>query len=384
MQIKEQIKAEKAQLLALKDAIAAGDDAAIEEAEGLKASIEKLEAKAAKIDAAQKMLDGIGTTDDGNGQAEPKSFGEFCAKGLDGVDASEKFTKSVDVKSVGVISGAPVLTQYDTNPVNITKPLTIADLFGSETISGNSLTYYVVSDKEGAAGVTAEGAKKNQLDFSYTPKTVALTKVTGYIVETDEIMEDAPWLASAIQDRLLNKLGLAEESELISGSGSGAHMTGLLNVAGLGAATYANGGKLGADDIFAAIMKVKTDSNMDADAIVINPVDYQRLRLAKDANNQYYGGGYFYGEYGNGSASQVPPLWGLKTVLSTAVTAGTCIVGAFKQGGSIVSKSGLTVQATNTNGEDFVYNRVTIRAEKRETLAVRVPAAFVAITEATA
>jgi hypothetical protein len=57
-----------------------------------------------------------------------------------------------------------------------------------------------------------------------------------------------------------------------------------------------------ADDIFAAMMTVKGASNYNADAIVINPADYQRLRLAKDGGNsgQYYGGGYFYGPYGNG------------------------------------------------------------------------------------
>lgn len=378
MNIFELIKAKKAELVALKDAINAGDDAAIEKAEGLKSEIEQLEAKAAKIKAANGLIEGMGKTDEQ--PTEAKTFGEKCAKAFHGANASEEFTRSTEVKAVGAISGAPTVYDYDKNPVNTLKPLTIADLFGYEVISGNALTYYVVSDKDGAAGTTAEGAKKNQIDFSFTPKTVSLTKVTGYIVETDEILADAPWLATAIENRLINKLNLAEEAQLINGNGSGANMTGILATSGIGAVTYAS--TLSADDIFKAMMKVKQDSNLDADAIVINPTDYQALRLAKDSNGQYFGGGFFYGEYGNGGVSMVPPIWGLKTVISTAVTAGTVLVGAFKQGASIVAKDGLQVQATNTNGEDFVYNRVTIRAEKREALAVRVPAAFVAVSKA--
>ena len=76
------------------------------------------------------------------------------------------------------------------------------------------------------------------------------------------------------------------------------------------------------------------------DAIVINPADYERLRLAKDSNLQYYGGGYFYGPYGNSDVIAQPGIWGRQTVVTTAVAAGTALVGAFKAGGTVVGKAG--------------------------------------------
>jgi hypothetical protein len=55
-------------------------------------------------------------------------------------------------------------------------------------------------------------------------------------------------------------------------------------------------------------------------------------------------------------------------------------VGAFGQAGSVVSKGGVRVDATNTEGNDFTNNRITVRAERRLALAVRRPAGFVKTT----
>jgi hypothetical protein len=180
-----------------------------------------------------------------------------------------------------------------------------------------------------------------------------------------------------IDNRGLFELDLAIETYL---------MTTLLGTSGLGSATYANGGNVSADDIFAAMMTVKGASNYNADAIVINPADYQRLRLAKDNSGagQYYGGGYFYGPYGNGGTAQQPGLWGLNTVITSSITAGTVLVGAFKQGASVITKSGegQRVEVVTGDHDDRTHNRVTVIVEERLGLVTRVPSAFVKITEA--
>ena len=67
-----------------------------------------------------------------------------------------------------------------------------------------------------------------------------------------------------------------------------------------------------------------------------------------------------------------------------AVTKGTAIVGAFKAGASIVTKSGegFRVEVSNSDDDDFQNNVVTVRLEERLLEAVRVPAAFVKIATA--
>ena len=116
----------------------------------------------------------------------------------------------------------------------------------------------------------------------------------------------------------------------------------------------------------------------------MNPADYQAVRLAKDGATQYYGGGCFYGPYGNGQLNLQPGLWGLQTIVTPNITAGTVLVGAFKQGASVITKAGegARIEVVTGDHDDAIYNRVTVVVEERLALAVRRPAAFVKITEA--
>jgi HK97 family phage major capsid protein len=170
-----------------------------------------------------------------------------------------------------------------------------------------------------------------------------------------------------------------EESQVLRGNGTSPNLLGLLNRVGVQTEASADADD-NADALFRAMTKVSIATGLTADAIVINPTDYQTLRLGKDGNGQYYGGGYFAGQYGTGGMPEQPPLWGLQTVVSPAVDAGAPVVGAFKQGATLYRKGGVRVESTNSHGDDFTNNLVTVRAEERIALAVRVPAAFVKLT----
>ena len=122
-------------------------------------------------------------------------------------------------------------------------------------------------------------------------------------------------------------------------------------------------------------MDVQSGSGFAADAIMINPTDWYNLRIAKDGEDRYYGGGFF-------GAQTIPDLWGIPVCVTTSVAAGTIVVGAFKACGSVVQNGGVSVEATNTNEDDFVKNLMTIRAEERLALAVRRPAGFKKLTQA--
>ena len=63
---------------------------------------------------------------------------------------------------------------------------------------------------------------------------------------------------------------------------------------------------------------------------------------------------------------------------------GEAYIGAFKQGASVVTKAneGLRVEVSNSDQDDFIKNLVTVRAEERILLAVRVPGAFAHVTAA--
>ena len=282
---------------------------------------------------------------------------------------------------------APLVTDFDRNIVTgVRRRLTIADLLGSGRISGNALTYFVEGAAEGDYTTVAENSTKPQIHFADpTPVTESLKKIAAFVKESDEMVDDFPFLVDTINERLLYMLGLFEETQLLNGNGTGTNIRGLLQRSGiqsLGLTTDLKTGNL--DQIFKAITAVNTGSGLDADGIVINPTDYQTFRLAKDSAGQYLGGGPFTGQYGNGGILTNPPLWGLPTVVTPAITAGTVLVGNFRLSSTVYRKGGVRVDSTNSEGNDFTNNRITIRAEERLLLAVRIPAALVKVTLGTA
>ena len=374
---------------ALNVATASGD------ADAIKSANEQLSAAKAALDAAKEgeaLIKSLGTnegTKPAKSETAPRTLGEFAVKNLDMTGLRLGTAHSVgtgfDFKAATDPHTAQQLIQYDQNVIDIVsaRELAIRGLFGSETISSNALKYFILGAKEevsgGAPATVSENGAKPQFHIPVSSATATLQKIAGWYYETDELIEDNAFLRSSIDNRGLFELDLAIETYL---------MTTLLGTSGLGAATYANGGNVSADDIFAAMMTVKGASNYNADAIVINPADYQRIRLMKDGTSgtsgQYYGGGYFYGPYGNGANVQQPGLWGLNTVITSSITAGTVLVGAFKQGASVITKSGegQRVEVVTGDHDDRTHNRVTVIVEERLGLVTRVPSAFVKITEA--
>lgn len=361
----------------------------IEEINAIKDEIEAEKARQSVIAEKAAILDGFKAEKPVEvAETEAKTLGEYAIKNLDLTAIRSGASKSAGTqfgfKAYTDPQTSQQIIQYDRNVVDTAiRDLAIRALFGAERISGNALKYFILGAREDnsapAPGAVNEGAAKPQFHIVDSSATVTLQKIAGWFYETDELLEDNDFLKSALDARGLFELDARINTYLL---------TTLLGTSGIGSATYAKNGTVSADDVFTAIMKVKSDSGMNADAIVINPTDYQRIRLLKDGTGgtigQYYGGGYFYGPYGNGQVAQQPGLWGLNTVITPDITAGTVLVGAFKQGASVITKSneGARIEIVTGDHDDAIYNRVTVVVEERLGLAVRRPAGFVKITEA--
>lgn len=313
-----------------------------------------------------------------------KYAGERLAqiKGVTGASVAAPEFKAATDTQVIFAGATPFVTEYDRTFVTGVRPrLVVADLLSQGTLTGNAISYFVEGALEGAFTTVAEAGAKPQLHVADpTAVTEALKKIAGFIKFSDEMIDDLDFIVSEINNRLLYELSKFEEAQLLNGNGTGSNIRGILQRSGIQTETAADNTD-NADALFRAITKVTTGSGLDADGIVMNPTDYQRLRLNKDGNGQYYGGGYFQGQYGNGVLADKPPVWGLQTVVTPAIAAGTALVGSFKQGGTVYRKGGVRVESTNSHASDFTNNLVTVRAEERLALAVRFPAAFVSVTQ---
>ena len=352
----------------------------VKKLDGYKSSIDALKAEIDADERKAALLNMIGTKEQEDSTTEVKTaanLGENFVNHVKSARHGKRFdliapvySKAATDTQTSPAAAVDWATTFDRNVVTAPRiALVIRDLFGAETISGSTLQYLVEGAIQGAPAVTTEGAEKPQVHFGDpTPKTVALKKIACHIKESDEYIDDYPFLASAINGRLLYQLGLVEQNTLV---------TDLLGTSGIQTGTYAANAT--ATAIAEAILKAATDvqesSGFAADAIVINPTDWYNLRIARDGEERYYGGGFF-------GPQNVPNLWGIPVCVTTAVAANTIVVGAFKTCGSVVSKNGVSVEATNSNEDDFVKNLMTIRAEERLALAVRRPAGFKKLTKA--
>ena len=367
--------------------------------QGLFKSVEGLNERIKSAQADQGLLARLGeltpeakAAPATGGEEQPRSLGEHFMKhagprlkeirGIAGASVSApEFKANTDTQVTNGGAFAPVLTTVDRTIVQgLRTRLTVADLLGSGTLSGNAISYFVEGALEGAFTTVAEGAAKPQLHVvDPTTVTDALKKIAGWIKFTDEMTEDLDFYVSEINGRLLYEMAKSEEAQLLNGNGTGTNIQGLLNRSGIQTETGTNTAD-NADAVFRAMTKVGTNAGLDADGIIIHPTDYQAFRLKKDANGQYFGGGFFSGEYNVGTLTMQPPLWGLRTVVTPAITAGTVLVGAFQQSATVYRKGGIRVESTNSHASDFTSNLVTVRAEERLALAVRRPAGLVKLT----
>lgn len=380
MTLKERLEEAKTNLAAVKAAVEAGEKSA-EDLQGAIDAVKGVQAQIKAANEAEELMKGLKAPAEAKAEQEEKAMqyktlGEFAAAKVKeaNIDSSHKinFTTPAFKAAAPMLIPSdvkPAITTYDTNVVATRRELMVADLFSSERITNNALTFFVErSTVEGGFAYTTEGGDKPLTSFGDpAPVTAALRKIAGTMKESDEIIHDAPWLASAINDRGVYQHQLSVESYLVSA---------LSETSGIG-----TGNKMTPDGILKAKMTVWKNCGVRPDAVLINPDDLYNILIRKDTNGQYYGGGFITGAYGNGAIDEEPRIWGMRVVPSASISAGTCIVGAFKFGASVVhNDEGLRVEFANQNDKDFEKNLICIRIEERLVLAVRYPGAFVKIT----
>ena len=362
MNLKEQLAEKKSALLELEPQLKSEDvtEEVIAQGEALASEIEELEAKIETAEKAASVLEKVGTAETTTNEGEKKmsKIDEFTELAKNMTD--RKSGISMDFKAATDVVTAPQIADIDRSIAPQPTRTPVASFFSNATISGNAITYFRQGAFEGTPAVTAQGAKKPQVSTSFAGTTLALSKIAAFIKETDEILDDASFLASEVQNSLIYQLGKVEDATIIGA---------VAGTSGIGAATYDGTVKTLADGILDAILKVKADSAYDASVVLLNPADVYALLTAKDGSKQYYGGGYFTGAYGNGAFGLPTSIWGVQIFASSTVTQGSALVAA-REAVKVWKKGGMAVKLYEQNEDDAIYNRVTLLAEERLACAV--------------
>lgn len=247
--------------------------------------------------------------------------------------------------------------------------LTIADLLPSVPITvGNAAVYPKVVSRDaledeitltGSSWGIAEGGVKNPLGYEFDSVTEVLRKIAAYTKVSEELLEDAPAIAAYINADLPFQIRQAEEVYL-----SNKLYDGVADATSLDAGTTAF------DEILAAKLAVEVAGG-EPNGMIITPTDWAELLAAKFGT-----GAGDLGYVGGGPFSPTNNPWDLRIVITPNAVAEHPLIGDFTRGAKIYRKGGLSVQATNTDQDDFIRNLVTIRAEERLTLGITYPAFF--------
>lgn len=386
-----------------------GEDIDVEELNALKSEAVELKAKADSIEEANTLFKSMGTAREAAKSAEVEtpapagSLGEqvaaaFMKSGaLSALGAQVQQTRAefYSAKAPGdpttttnAVTGnglTVALTDVDKNVVKpYMLPFSISSWLSSGTLSGNSLTYFVANEwtsSSGRPGVVGENGKKPGATApAFETKNLPLRKIAGWVTQSDEMAEDAGFLSSIINEQLLDELKRAEEEQIVSGTGTGNDLTGILATPGIFSVAVAT---TAAKDVLESMYKVKTKieaaSGLSVDAVIVNPEDIAGIRLATDANGQYLFGGPAYAPYGNGPFVADLNAFGMPIYMSNAVPPKTVLVGSSK-GATVYRKGGVRVEVSNNVNDDFLYNRFRVLAEERLLLAVKQPKAFGKLT----
>lgn len=321
--------------------------------------------------------------DSGALQSENAKFASGRVKGR---SFEEKAATDVIYSGAGG-GGSLIIPQYLPGVLPLpARPLTVRDLLSSGTTTSDTLSYARQVSRDSAAAAVAQASSlstgaKPQSAIGWTRQTSPVETLATWMAATRQQLADAGQTRALIDNQLELMLKLLEEAELLTGNGTAPHLRGLLETAGVQTLDVSGVSTSNAQDI----ARVNLNSFRDAsrlvrtgpafaqpDGIVINPIDGSEIDEIQDTLGRYLGNGPF--------NTGPNTLWRLPVVESLAVSEGTAIVGAFKQGATVFEREAINILTSDSHADFFVRNLIAVLGEERLGLAIFFPAAFVEVT----
>jgi HK97 family phage major capsid protein len=347
----------------------------------LNAEIKAAQIREASITEGEALIAGVksaGSAAKAVEDVQAKSLGDHFIKSFDGAGFPKANFEAAEFKAVGdpTLVGASEVNDVDKQIVGNTRVRpSVAALFNSGSVSGNGITYRVELPVQGSIAAVAEGDPKAQVTYTYEEKREGISTVAGFTEISDDMRDDLPYVASEINSNLVTDLDIEVDRQVLDGDGIGPNVLGVLRRSGVQVVASADTSD-NLDAIHRASTLVSIASNRETTAMVIHPLDYEKAVLTKDANGSYLAGGPFVATVGKG-------LWAIPAIVTTAISQGTALVGAFDSA-SFLKKGGIAVKSTDSHDGNFVKGITTIVAEQRAGLKVGKPAAFAKVTLSTA
>lgn len=343
----------------------------------------------AQAEIAAKTCDQIGTElakvhrpdflMGGTQVVESKGLGDIVT-GVLYKDGQLQKHKELEVKDFGALElkttmttaagWGPVTIRSNKVVLSAQRPVIFMDILPTVPLTvGNVYEYMQETTFTNNAAVIAEAATYPESALAYTPVDANVRKVGTWIPVTEEQLSDVEGIRATVDNRLALMVMLAADNELLNGDGTGVHINGFYNQV---TQTQAKATDPTFDAIFKAMILVRTVGFANPDAVVMHPLDFQDIRLTRTADGLYI--------MGNPDVVGSDRLFGLRTVLTTAATQNTGLVGDFGTFSAMITRWGMDIQATNSHDVNFIKDIWAIKARIRLGLAIYRLSAFCKVT----
>lgn len=286
--------------------------------------------------------------------------------------AGDQAKARVEVKNTLVGSDANVAPDRSGRIVpGAFQPLNLEALLPSSPTSSNAIEFTKEASFTNNAAEASEGAQKGESALTWSLVNMPISTVAHFIKISKQLAADAPALAAYVNSRMVYGVNRKVEIQLAVGDGTSPNISGMFDTGNYTAHGYANADLGSTLKKLVLIRKVIADlwaAGYPADAILLNAADWAAIEielLTTSAGQNRLS----YDAAGNAR------LWGIPVVQSVGVTADTFLVGAFQQAYMVHNREGVVVELSDSDGDNFQKNLITVRAERRLALATEVPAA---------
>ena len=229
--------------------------------------------------------------------------------------------------------------------------------------SGDAIMFPRVTGGEGAAANQTEGSAKAQIDKDIALATYPFQVIAGFARVSAQMLNNLVGLSGYLSYVLPQELYDAEDTQLLTGSGTGVDLFGLAT----GAQSDANipaGFEVASpnywDCILASFATVAA-SKAKANAILMNPADVYLMASAKGSNGQYVAPIFW--------VNNVPTLFGVPITMTTAVAAGTFYTADTNKAGMLFQRAAPSVRFFEQDSDNVQKNLITVRVEEELSFA---------------
>lgn len=305
-------------------------------------------------------------------KSPPVDFGiELLHPGFVSFDAEMKAVLGTDDALGGVDDSFPIENVRLPGILETrTEPRSVAEIIPQASTSQSAIVFMQETEFTNSAAEVEEAGTKPESALDFTEASSPVRKIATVLPVTDELFDDAPAMRGYVNSRLLTMVALRESGQLINGNGIAPNLEGILNVSGIG--SQALGGDPLPDAIHKGMTLVRTGSFFEPDYVVMNPSDFEQLRLLRTADGIYI--------WGNPASTGPATVWGKPILQTTQLAAGTAIVGAFSDSTMIFRRSGVALAVSDSHNDFFVENKLMLRAEERLAFVAFRPAGLCEIT----